>query len=281
MAAAEPSSFIFVGGLHRSGTTLVADWLAQHPEISGLRNTGVPEDEGQHLQRVFPTAGGLGGVRFGESPAAHMTEVHAKSHDQIRAHRLDAWSPYWDSTKRMVVEKSPPNLLKTRFLQAIFPTACFVIVVRHPAVVSYAVQRWTPRLSRPWVQPIHGLIRHWVTCHEILESDAPSINRLFVTRYEDIVSQPMRELDRLFEFLKLPAVVHPEPPKLGLNEKYFRRWKAPFNPARAAYTRAVGRMFESRVRRFGYTLRDPWPLATRPGPVADLPLHFDSVRPRR
>jgi hypothetical protein len=120
-----------------------------------------------------------------------------------------------------------------------------------------------------------------VTCHEILEGDAPSLKRLFVTRYEDIVSQPMRELDRLFEFLALPAVVRPEAPKLGLNEKYFRRWKAPFNPARAAYTRAVGRMFEPRVRRFGYTLRDPWPLASQPSPVADLPLRFDPPRQRK
>ena len=49
-------TLLFVGGLHHSGTTLLTRALRQHPAISGLRGTGVPEDEGQHLQSVIPAA---------------------------------------------------------------------------------------------------------------------------------------------------------------------------------------------------------------------------------
>ena len=57
---------LFVGGLHRSGTTLLADLIAAHPLTSGFANTGVPADEGQHLQDVYPSARAFGGPgRFG------------------------------------------------------------------------------------------------------------------------------------------------------------------------------------------------------------------------
>ena len=53
-ATAIPPALVFVGGLHRSGTSLVHRCLALHPAVSGFSGTGVPEDEGQHLQTVYP-----------------------------------------------------------------------------------------------------------------------------------------------------------------------------------------------------------------------------------
>ena len=48
--------FVFLAGLHRSGTTLLARLLAAHPEVSGFSGTGAPADEGQLLQSVYPAA---------------------------------------------------------------------------------------------------------------------------------------------------------------------------------------------------------------------------------
>jgi hypothetical protein len=39
-------TMLFVGGLHRGGTTPLARCLAAHPQVSGFRSTGVPADEG-------------------------------------------------------------------------------------------------------------------------------------------------------------------------------------------------------------------------------------------
>ena len=78
-------TLVFVGGLHRSGTSLLHRCLAEHPDASGFRGTGVPEDEGQHLQSVYRPARAHGGPgRFGFDPGAHLTEESPLVSDENR-----------------------------------------------------------------------------------------------------------------------------------------------------------------------------------------------------
>ena len=42
--------FLFLGGLHKSGTSILHRLLRAHPDTSGLFNTGFPQDEGQLVQ---------------------------------------------------------------------------------------------------------------------------------------------------------------------------------------------------------------------------------------
>ena len=58
----EDHRLVVVGGLHRSGTTPLARTLATHPQVSGFSGTGAREDEGQHLQTVYPRVRDYGGA---------------------------------------------------------------------------------------------------------------------------------------------------------------------------------------------------------------------------
>src|ERR1700687_3185417 len=97
--------FIFVGGLHRSGTTALCRMIQSHPLASGFRNTGVDEDEGQFLQSIYPTDAHFGGPGgFGLHLDAHMTE-DSPLLPAAKAGLFRAWAPYWDLTKPFLVEK--------------------------------------------------------------------------------------------------------------------------------------------------------------------------------
>ena len=195
---------MFVGGLHRSGTTPLARTLAEHPSISGLADTGVAEDEGQHLQDVYPRIRAYGGMgRFAEAPAAHLVETSLLVNDDNRRRLEAAWSPYWDLTRPLLLEKSPANLIMGRFLGAMFRGSALIVVVRHPVVVALAMQKWNPvlfaRNGRRRVS-LPGLVEHWVKAHQLLLDDLPSLERVHVLRYEDLVESPTGHLSRSRSF---------------------------------------------------------------------------------
>ena len=241
--------FVFVAGLHRSGTTLLTRCLAEHPSITGLQNTGVPEDEGQHLQSIYPTAlqyGGAGDFAF--APEMHLTEASPLATAESAERLWESWLPYCDASCPLFVEKSPPNLLKTRFLQALYPDCKFVVLLRHPVAVSYATRKW----SRSSVE---RLVQHWLAAHEIFASDRRHLRNLFVLRYEDFTRDPQRWLDRIYRFLGVESVPNRVDIEQGVNEKYFAKWKRHHQgrPGFEQLMREIWR-YEWRVRKFGYSI---------------------------
>jgi hypothetical protein len=131
--------YVFICGLHRSGTSVLGRNVARLENCTGFKDTGVIEDEGQFLQDVYPTAKVYGGAgKFGFDPRAHLTETSRLLTPENALKLRQSWERYWDQSKAIRVEKTPGNLLKTRFLQAVFPHSYFIVIRRHPGPVSMA-----------------------------------------------------------------------------------------------------------------------------------------------
>ena len=253
----DAARLVFVGGLHRSGTTLFAKLLTGHPDVSGLSDTGVWEDEGQHLQDVYPPAADFGGLgRFAFADRAHMTERSTLVSERNRQRLLRAWEPYWDANSALLVEKSPPNLIRFRFLQALFPGARFIAVVRHPIPVSYATQR----LHRPWDRPtVYRLIDHWIRAHQIFEDDAPFLEGVIFVRYEDLTRNPADVLGRVAEELAMPRRFRALPVgvQTDRSERYFAKWKRHLaNPVLGPRRHRRAHAIDELVQHWGYSLFD-------------------------
>jgi hypothetical protein len=242
--------FIFLCGLHKSGTSPLFRILREHPQISGFSGTGVPEDEGQHLQSVFPTAGAYGGPgRFGFATDAHITEtsdlVTPANADKLFAE----WSKHWDLSRPYLLEKSPPNLIRTRFLQAIFPNSHFIIISRHPIAVSLATQKWCK-------SSLASLIEHWLLCHDLFVQDRLHLSHVIVLQYEDIIRATQPQFERVCDFLGLTthasSVLNPSG-----NESYFAAWQklSTDRQGHRIYEQIITH-YETRVRHYGYSLAD-------------------------
>jgi sulfotransferase family protein len=260
MRAVEPQ-LVFVGGLHRSGTTPLARVLAEHPEISGLTGTGVREDEGQHLQSVYPKAKVYGGSgRFAFDPRAHLTEESSLATPESAAGLRAAWDPYWDTSRRYLLEKSPPNLIMGRFLQTVFPDSSLVVMIRHPIVVALSTKKWRRLLSADprKFQTVHSLVEHWVVAHRLFLQDLPMLRRVHVLHYEDLVAEPVRELGRIQEFLDLGSPIPAEGLRSSASRQYEQWWEDWAQWWRPGHwqRRAIIADFGAELEAFGYNVED-------------------------
>jgi hypothetical protein len=161
----QEKKFIFISGLHRSGTSLLYKILKEQDEISGLSKTNELEDEGQHVQTVYKPAYEFGGVgKFGFDINARLDENSKLINEINRKKLFNEWSRFWDLEKNILLEKSPPNIIRTRFLQKMFPNSYFINITRHPIATSIASKKWSKT-------SLDELISHWIKCHEIFNED--------------------------------------------------------------------------------------------------------------
>lgn len=257
----DPERLVFVAGLHRSGTTPLARALAAHPQVSGLTDTGVKEDEGQHLQDVYPKAKVYGGAgRFAMAPGAHLTEASDLLSPESARRLWDAWQPYWDMSRPVLVEKSPPNLIMGRFLQALFPGSALVVVVRHPVVVSLSTHKWRRLASPHWRNhtSLVQLTEHWLRAHQLLVHDLPQLKRVHIVRYEELVMNPDVELSKIGRFLGLEGPV----PATDLHASHSTRYQATWESMRRggwlqrSRRRGMIERYNDTVAAFGYDMAD-------------------------
>ncbi|NDY92686.1 sulfotransferase family protein [Ideonella livida] len=195
LQAAAPR-MVFICGLHRSGTSMIERYLTAKFEAAALRAPGVPENEGQFLQDVYPVEfpyGGPGLFAFsaGMRPAPVADEALAQ---RQRERLLECWNGFATEPAPVLIEKSPPNITKIAYLRSLFPQARFVIWTRDPRAVSLATQKWSGTT-------LEQLMMHWHTAYSLALADLGPDCMLM--SYEAFCEDPPLALARLGDFLGL------------------------------------------------------------------------------
>lgn len=189
-----PRQWLFLVGCYNSGTTLLAQLLSRHPEISGLPT------EGHFITDQFTKDYDLGLPRMwaGREELFRMTEMDTGP-DPVRIKK--EWGMRLDRSKPVLMEKSPPNTPRTRWLQAHFQPAYFVAIVRNGYAVAEGITRKADpkHLRDSW--PIEQSAWQWVRSNQVLLEDAPHLTHLLWVKYEDLTRDPLTELNRICEFM--------------------------------------------------------------------------------
>jgi hypothetical protein len=198
-------SLVFVISPPRAGSTLLQRMMGAHAEIFTH-----PEP---HLISPIAHLGMYGNVD--KAPYDHINAAEAIKafiEDLPNGERdyLDALRAYTDilygrmlstSGCRYFLDKTPANALVLPFLEKLYPDAKYVVLTRHPLAIfsSYANSFF------------HG---DWEEAHDfnpVLERYVPAMARFIRERpvpllhlaYEDLVTEPEAQLERVFAFLGL------------------------------------------------------------------------------
>lgn len=248
-----PLKWVFLVGCYNSGTTLLHDLLASHPMIGSM------PDEGQFFTDQLPIPRELGLRRLWalEPERFHIDERGGARIDVDRLRRQ--WgAKFNDPARPVLMEKTPTNAARTRWLQATFPPAYFVGIVRDGRAVAEGIRRKTGH-------DLASAARQWARSNEIMLRDFEHLEHKRLVTYEQLTASPNEVVAGLLEFLELPALA---------GELGGREWK--IHEQRSAVVNMNGRSLQSlsghdlavleeeaggMLRALGYT--DTSPIASR------------------
>lgn len=189
----------FIVGVARSGTSILGELVAAHPEVKYIFESYVP-------WRIVGR-GVNGSDRFTADQATPVVRSFIRW-----------WFRWRKGDARIIVEKNPRNILRIPFLRAVFPEAKIIHIVRDGRDVACSLVpglggRWWAHERPPQWRDIfaryQGVIRCAHAWNEIVRTglaDLAGVPHLQV-RYEDLVARPHDVARQIFDYLGLP--LHP------------------------------------------------------------------------
>jgi len=179
---------VFVVGMPRSGTTLVEQILASHPDVFGAGEEAFWDQKAAPL-RSSPAAVDLSDGSVGKMAEEYLQWLKRVSPDALR-----------------VVNKLSANYRHLGLIHAALPRARIIHMRRHPVATGLSVYFHPFALGHPYANDL-GTIAHYYREYARLmahwRSNLPGEAMLEVP-YESLVSDPQQWTRRLIEFIGLP-----------------------------------------------------------------------------
>jgi hypothetical protein len=167
------NTFLFVLAPPYSGSTVLWRLLATSPAVSAM------PDEGQHQAAVTPL------LRQKVWDASHPIPWKTVRRE---------WEKVWDLSRPILLEKSPPHLIRARAIEKAFTPAYFVAMIRNP----YA---FCEGFARRQSAPLAEAAAFWLKCAEYQKRNVATLERLLFFTYEELVGDPQAVAGRIVAFM--------------------------------------------------------------------------------
>lgn len=184
---------VFIVGMGRSGTTLVEQIIAGHPDAHG-------GGERRAVLRAATVLAKLTGLKYPSGIAAWPVDVLERVHDDFVA-QLQQLAP----GAMRVSDKLPQNFMRLAVIQRLLPGARIIHTQRNPldVCISAFYQEQKIPAMEPWDLYRSGLAyrdyeRLMAHFRQVL--DLPMLD----VRYEELVADPEAQARRIIDFVGLP-----------------------------------------------------------------------------
>jgi Tfp pilus assembly protein PilF len=264
---------VFLVGFPRSGTTLLDQIMASHPDISVAEEKSAVDKMIHHLVRSYGTA------QPHEHPlndACYPAAMSKLTAQDIAAMRERFFAEHGSGVQKPVfVDKLPLNILHVGLIRRVFPKAKFILALRHPcdSVLSCYMQDFflNPAMAR--FLDLGDSARFYDEAFSIWEHYAKTLQLdVHTIRYEDVVADFQPTVAKLLEFLNVPwndAVLEYDK---TAQKKGLINTPSYHQVTQKIYTRASGRWLKYReqmspvldilkphAERYGYAMTDEKP----------------------
>lgn len=206
---------VFIGGCHRSGTTLLGALLGAHPQClttpesqfktDALKGVGVPHTETQ-WNTVLERASGMRSLsRWSVSDGLLSDAALSKDRDYA-ALLVRMVGEFAQSTGQgrfdVWVDHTPKNIWHLETLLGLYPEGKAIHIVRDGRGVAASV------MGLDWGPNTVIAAAHWWIHHVAfgLAAESHFGERVLRVRYEDLVATPQPELERICEWLEIDYV---------------------------------------------------------------------------
>ena len=167
------NSYIFILCPPFSGSTLLWKLVSTSPAVSSLPKEGQFLPEVREIMRHEPW-----------NPETRYPWERIKA----------VWEQYWDRDKPLLVEKSPPHIIRTNAIIEHFDPIYFIVMVRNP----YAHTEGLMRRSNWGAQ---RAAEFSVRCLRQQAENAEKLDRTLTLTYEELVSDPAAVSSRIQTFI--------------------------------------------------------------------------------
>ena len=187
---------VFIVGMPRSGTSLVEQVLASHPDVFGAGE----------LSTLGLIAGGAEQADWakGETYPHCLDMLSARRADDLAAQYLSVIEGM-NATARYVTDKMPTNFMNLPLVELLFPECRVIHCVRNP--LDTCLSCYTSNFANgnefsfdlahlgPYHRDYRRVMQHWKTVLTVPILDV---------RYEEVVLDTEEQVRRILDFLELP-----------------------------------------------------------------------------
>lgn len=198
---------VFIGGVPRSGTTLMRAMLDAHPEVRCGEET-----------RVIPRILGMRS-QWAKSPREAKRLQEAGLSDEvvdsaIASFILEVIAKHGEPAPRLC-NKDPFTLKSSAYLSHMFPNSRFILMVRDGRAVVHSIISRKVTISGFDLKSYRSCLQKWNSAMEAMYYQCLRVgmHRCLPVYYEQLVLNPKEWMHKILEFLNIPwddAVLHHE-----------------------------------------------------------------------